>query len=126
MSTPSNAAKTGVIEIERLGDVTIITPATEVETMQWELIEQAAEIVLIPLKRNPSTSVVVDLSRVAFFGSVFLSLLLRCHKLVKQQGGDIVLCGVSDRARELLKITNLDTLWAIYKDRQEALAAVAG
>ncbi len=114
----------GAIHIERHGEIGVIVPTSEVESMQWELIEQAAEIVLAPLKREPASGVIVDLSRVAFFGSVFLSLLLRCHKLVKQQGGEIVLCGASDRARELLRLTALDTIWAIYDTREQALSAL--
>jgi anti-anti-sigma factor len=115
----------GVIQIERHGDIAIIVPANEVESMQWDLIQQAAEIVLAPLKKEPASGVIVDLSKVAFFGSVFLSLLLRCHKLVKQQGGEMVLCGVSDHARELLRLTALDTIWAIYDTRAQALEALS-
>jgi hypothetical protein len=37
----------------------------------------------------------------------------------------MVLSGVSHRARELLRVTNLDTIWAIYDSRKEALAALA-
>ena len=113
------------IQIERHGDVAIIVPTADVEAMQWDLIEQAADIVLQPLRKEPASGVIVDLSKVAYFGSVFLSLLLRCHKLVKQQGNEMVLCGASERARELLKLTALDTLWAIYLDRDEAMDALA-
>jgi anti-anti-sigma factor len=112
------------IQIERHGDIAIIVPTADVEAMQWDLIEQAADIVLQPLKKEPANGVIVDLSQVAYFGSVFLSLLLRCHKLVKQQGNEMVLCGASERARELLKLTALDTLWAIYATREEALEAL--
>ncbi len=69
--------------------------------------------------------VVFDLSNVAYFGSVFLALLLRCHKLVNSRGGELVLCGPSAMARELLRVTSLDTLWAIYDSREEALIALA-
>jgi anti-anti-sigma factor len=116
---------TGVIQIERHGDIAIIMPTSDVETMQWEHIEQAAEIVLSPLKREPASSVIVDLSKVSYFGSIFLSLLLRCHKQIKQLGGEIVLCGASDRARELLRLTALDTIWAIYDTREQALDALS-
>jgi anti-anti-sigma factor len=112
------------IQIERHSDIAIIVPTADVEAMQWDLIEQAADIVLQPLKKEPANGVIVDLSQVAYFGSVFLSLLLRCHKLVKQQGNEMVLCGASERARELLKLTALDTLWAIYSTREEALEAL--
>jgi len=32
----------------------------------------------------------------------------------------------NDRIRELLRLTNLDTLWAIYDTRQQALDALGG
>jgi anti-sigma B factor antagonist len=125
MSMREIGSKSATIDIQRSGDIAIIVPANEVETMQWELIEQAAEIVLAPLKKQPAAGVIVDLSKVSFFGSVFLSLLLRCHKLIKQQGGEMVLCGASDRARELLRLTALDTIWAIYDTREQAMEALA-
>jgi anti-anti-sigma factor len=82
--------------------------------MQWDLIEQAADIVMEPLKDQEVPMVVVDLSDVSYFGSVFLALLLRCHKFVRKAGGEMVLCGASPTASELLRITALDTIWAIY------------
>lgn len=110
--------------IERHGDVTVVIPSSEVESLQWELIEQATEFLLGPLSRMDTPLVVIDLSEVDYFGSVFLSLLLRTWKSVFQHGGTMVLCGVSKRARELLKVTALDTLWAIYDSRDEAMAVL--
>lgn len=111
-------------ELEWHGDAVVVVPASNVENMSWDVVENAADLVLAPLARQKVPLVVVDLSRVSYFGSVFLALLLRCHKLVRQKGGELVLCGASDLARELLQITNLDTLWAIYDSRDEALEAV--
>ena len=110
--------------IERHGDVAVVVPSSEVENLQWELIEEASDLVLAPVSRLESPLVVFDLSEVEFFGSVFLSLLLRTWKSVYQNGGTMVLCGVSDQARELLKLTALDTLWAIYENRDEAMEAL--
>ncbi|QDU59693.1 Anti-sigma-F factor antagonist RsfB [Planctomycetes bacterium Pan216] len=107
--------------IERHGDVAVVVPSSEVESLQWELIEEAADLVVAPISQMEVPMVVIDLSEVEFFGSVFLSLLLRTWKSVYQQGGTMVLCGVSQRARELLKLTALDTLWAIYETREEAM-----
>jgi anti-anti-sigma factor len=107
------------------GDSLVATPASSVETMRWDLIEPAAGLLLGPLKSRKVPTVIFDLSRVSYFGSVFLALLLRCHKLVKSRGGELVLCGVGEMARELLRVTSLDLLWAIYDSREEALAALA-
>jgi anti-anti-sigma factor len=113
-------------QIEQRGDIAVITPSPEIENMSEVLVEQAAQMVLAPLKKNPPNGLIVDLGRVNFFGSVFISFLLRCHLLVKKQGAELVLAGVSDRIRELLRLTSLDTLWALYATRDEALEALGG
>ncbi|HLJ94212.1 MAG TPA: STAS domain-containing protein [Gemmataceae bacterium] len=111
--------------VERHGDVAVIIPASEVESMPENLIQQAAEIVLAPLRKDPPAGLVIDLAEVKFFGSVFISFLLKCHMLVKKHGSELVLAGASERIRELLHLTALDTLWAIYDTRTEALHALA-
>ena len=111
-------------ELEWHGDAVVVTPASNVESMSWDIVENAAELVMAPLSQQRAPLVVFDLSQVSYFGSVFLALLLRCHKLVRQKGGELVLCGASKLARELLQITNLDTLWAIYDTREQALDAL--
>jgi anti-anti-sigma factor len=110
--------------IERLGDVTLITASAALEHLDHTLVEQAAELMLEPLRGQPMPLVLVDLSRVDFFGSVFLGVLLRCWRLATGKGGTMVLAGVSDRARELLRITSLDIIWPIYKNRAEAMEAL--
>jgi hypothetical protein len=45
--------------------------------------------------------------------------------LVKKHGSEVVLAGASDRVRELLHLTALDTLWALYSTRAEAVNALA-
>src|ERR1700752_3795103 len=112
--------------VERHGDVAVITPASEVESMPENRIQQAAEMVLAPLRQDPPAGLVIDLSQVKFFGSVFISFLLKCHMLVKKHGSEVVLAGCSDRIRELLHLTALDTLWALYDTRSEAVQAMAG
>src|SRR5438132_11156433 len=100
--------------VERHGDVAVIIPASEVESMPESLIQQAAEIVLAPLRKDPPAGRVIDLSEVKFFGSVFISVLLRCHMLVQKHDRAVVPAGASERMRELLHLTALDTLWPLY------------
>src|SRR5438477_11789746 len=113
-------------QIERHGDIAIITPSPEVEKMPENLMDQAAQMVLAPLRADPPTGLIFDLSQVDYVGSVFLSFLLRCHKRVKEHGCEVVVAGASPRARELLHMTALDTLWALYNSRAEAMEALSG
>ena len=73
----------------------------------------------------PALVIFFDLNQVDYVGSVFLSFLLRCHKRVKEHGSEVVVAGASQKARELLHMTALDTLWALYNTRKEALAALS-
>lgn len=114
-------AEKNVFQIERRGSVTIIRPGAEIESIRWDLIEQAADVVLQPVRTQECPMVLVALENVNYFGSVFLSLLLRCWKEVSTKGGMMVLSGVSKRARELLRVTALDTLWAIYDTERQAI-----
>jgi len=122
--TANENENTQDFQLEWHGNAVVITPAGNVESMRWDLIEQAADVVMAPLRDQEVPLVVVDLNDVSYFGSVFLALLLRCHKFVKSRGGELVLCGASKMATELLRVTALDTLWAIYDTRDEALDAV--
>lgn len=110
--------------LEWHGSAVILTPSPNVEKMPWEVIEQAADIVMEPLRSGAAQMAVIDLSEVEFFGSAFLAMLLRCHTAIKSKGGELLIAGPSKAARDLLKLTNLDTLWAIYATREEALKAI--
>ncbi len=110
--------------IERHGDITVITATAALERLAFRLEEQAAELILKPLQRQENPLILFDLSQVDNFGSMFLALLIRCWKLALTQGGSMALSGVSQRTRELLRITSLDTVWPIYDSKPEAMEAL--
>src|SRR5436309_15652157 len=122
----ADTSQNQVIRIERHGPIAVITPSAEVEKLPENLMEQAAQMVLSPLKTDPPEGLIFDLSNVDYVGSVFLSFLLRCHKRVKEHGSEVVVAGASQKARELLHMTALDSLWALYATRAEAMAALSG
>jgi anti-sigma B factor antagonist len=112
------------ITIERHGELIIVIPSPALEEMDPGQIEEAAEVILAPLDGEVLPLVIIDLSKVDYFGSTFLSVLLRCWKKTQAKGGLMVLTGVSLRARELLRVTSLDMVWPIYGTRREAIDAL--
>lgn len=125
MNPTTRAPAQEYFQVKRHGDVAVIIPSPEIETLPEATINTAAAMVIAPLKADPPTHLIVDLAGVRYFGSAFITFLLRCHLPVKQQGGELVLAGVNDRIRELLRTTALDTIWALYDTRQEALDALS-
>ena len=124
--TTANSRGSEHFQVLRRGDIMIVVPSPDVEQMPTSVIDTAVQVVLAPLKARPATNVIFDLSRVEFFSSEFISFLLRCHIIVKKHECEMVLAGVSERIRELLRQTALDTLWAIYQNRAEAIEALGG
>lgn len=94
------------------------------ELSDGELI-QKTESVLRELRQNPAiSSLIVDCTNVPFFGSIGISFLLKAHMRVKGRGGHVILCGLSQRLKELLHLTALDTLWDCYPTPAEAQQAL--
>ena len=115
-----------VFHLEMAGGTIVISPAGDVNSFSAELLTEAAEMMTELIESHESPMLVIDLSGVPSCSSVFMSFLLRCHKAVKNRGGEMVLSGVSQMLRELLSLTRLDTVWAVYQTRAEALDAVDG
>ncbi|MCS7269714.1 MAG: STAS domain-containing protein [Gemmataceae bacterium] len=113
-------------QVRRHGEVAVIVPTAQIEHLAETLLQPAAQMVLEPLRRDPPEHIVVDLSNVSYFGSSFITFLLRCYEIVKPRGSELVLAGVKADSpiRELLHTTALDMLWAIYDTPQEALTAL--
>ncbi len=67
---------------------------------------------------------ILDMTGVPYLDSSGLGSLVHTYGLVKQQGGMIRLCGLSDRVANMLKMTTTDTLLPIDSDRAASLAAL--
>lgn len=113
--------------IERHDDIAVVTPMPEMESIDDTLVDSAARVVIDNVCESIPSGVIFDLSKVRYFGSLFLSFLLRCHKRLKEKDESmvVVVSGPSKAARELLHMTNLDTVWPLYDSRAEAISALA-
>ena len=124
MCAKENPSSDEMFTIERHGDLTIITATRSLETIEFGLEEQVADMVLRPLRGQENPLIVFDLSQADNFGSMFLALLIRCWKLAMSQGGTMALSGVTDRTRELLRVTALDMVWPMYESKREVMEAL--
>lgn len=113
-------------QVRRHGDIAVIVPSPQVEHLPETLLEPAAQMVLAPLREDSPGQIIVDLAEVSYFGSAFITFLLRCHNLLHEHGSDLVLAGVNPNIRELLRITNLDNHWALYDTAAEAMQTLGG
>jgi len=111
--------------VERHGEIAVVFPSPKVEELHEALMDQAAKMVLAALKEDPPAGIVIDLSQLNYFGSVFVNFLLRCYMYAKKEGIEFVLAGPSPASRELFKVLGFESLWALYATRQEAVEALS-
>jgi anti-anti-sigma factor len=122
MTTPAQSEP--VIRLEQHGTIAVLIPSPEAGALAEPPLEQAATAVLSQLATMSPTGIVMDLTRMDYFGSRFIGFLIRCHKLVKDNGGQMVVVGASARIHELLRLALLDNLWRFYQDRVQAVQAL--
>jgi anti-anti-sigma factor len=65
---------------------------------------------------------VVDLSQVEYLGSSMLGLFVNMRERIRQGGGMLVLCGMSQQLLRIFKTCCLERLFTIVKTRGDAIS----
>src|SRR2546430_14912582 len=66
---------------------------------------------------------VIDFTKTGYIDSSGLGVLVSLSKKIREQGGDLRLAGLNEDLQTLFELTKLDTLFAIARPPEEALAA---
>jgi len=66
---------------------------------------------------------ILDFTEVAYISSAGLSSVLRAGKEMDRQGGRLLICGLSDRLRQLFAFSGFDTLFPVFETREAAINA---
>jgi anti-anti-sigma factor len=65
---------------------------------------------------------VLDLSDLTFFDSLSMSVLLDMHKLLKETGGQMRICGANYIIEDLFTTLNINAIIPLFPERDKALA----
>jgi anti-anti-sigma factor len=95
------------------------------EMVGQEEFEIVSERVLAKVRSAASARWVIDLSRCGYLGSAFLGLLVNVRQLLLGAGGSLVLCGLNDDLRDVMRTCSLERLFPIARDRAEAIKRLA-
>ncbi len=68
---------------------------------------------------------VLDFCNVEFLSSAVLGLLIRLSKRIQERNGKLTLCSISPKIYEVFKITQLNKVFEISDDVENALADLA-
>lgn len=80
-----------------------------------QLLEQTCEA-------GPA-NIVFDLSDLRIMNSTGLNILVHSLTMARKSGGEVLVCGVSEKIKQLFIITKLNTIFQVFESEDDALAA---
>lgn len=106
-------------QIQKKQDYCLITLTLDSITM-YENEEIKKSVISILDEGNKN--IILDLSNTNFISTIVIASFVFMLKRAKEAGGDLLLCNVKDKVREVLLITNLDKVFEILPDLQSAIS----
>jgi anti-sigma B factor antagonist len=111
--------------VTREQGVTVIALGPEYEHLDDAELENLKGVLLNTAVEADHPLVVLDLSRLGYFGSSFIEALICVWKhLNARPGGRMSLCGLTANCREVVGFTHLDQLWSVFETREEAVRSL--
>jgi anti-anti-sigma factor len=124
MDAPNDIGSDRLFLAEFHRGVLVVVPLGDFESFRWPEMEDASKVIFEIIRREPTVKILVDMSRLRQCGSALLGIMLRVWKTVSPQSGVLAFCNVNAEVADTLQQTRLDTLWAIYPNRDAAFAAM--
>ena len=109
------------IDVEELGEVTIIRPEDRLDIVGYLELE---ELMSRQLERG-RTRLVLDLEEATFINSGALGIMSRFWADCARAGGALVIARPGREARNILRLGEVDHLIDIFRDLEEAVKAAA-
>jgi anti-anti-sigma factor len=88
---------------------------SRIETMGKELLSLVSG--------DESENVLINFENVSFFSSAAINKLIVLEKRIRAQGGQIRLSNLRPEVRDLFSYTNLDSMFQIKDEQDEALGS---
>lgn len=110
-------------QLSQQDEVTVVSFGPAVKSISESVLSSVSDPVLAAADAEPPL-VALDLEHVEFFSSSFIELMFRLWKRLKSRGGRLALCNLHPYCREIIEITNLDSLWILAGSRDEAVEAL--
>ena len=104
-------------QVSKVNDVTLI----EVEGQLIVGNRQELKQVVLDKLEGGDLKFVVDFANTGYIDSSGLGVLVSLSKKIREQGGELRLSSLNEDLRTLFELTQLDTLFRIADDKDQAL-----
>lgn len=110
------------LEFEKVGDVTVVRLLDRLLNSHLTIVETGQELFRLADQSTPQ-HMVLDLCAVQSLSSVMLGKLIELKNQLWSRGARLVLTGVSDSIRDVLRVAKVERIFDIKCSQAEALAS---
>lgn len=111
-------------QISQVGPANLVT-LTLPQSMDSNEFDRLNDEILAIFGSSPRARWVLDLSGLNYMGSSALGLMVNIRQRIKQGGGELVLCGMSQRLHQIFQTCCMERLFRITRSRDDALRLLA-
>ncbi len=90
-----------------------------------EKIATASKYIKDFVDENQPIRLIFDFSRVKFFSSLVMGVLLEIRSKLASYNGEVVISAISPQLHKVFQITNLDKIFNFFPDKEAAVSAVS-
>ncbi len=108
-------------QIEEVDDAIVITPGPRISSLDNNYLAERRTALVDAIRKTSESTVIVDFSRVGYFGSLLLDTLCVVWKQTRERSGTMCLCNLTEVSKEILNKSRLNSLWPVFSSRQEAI-----
>ncbi len=103
--------------------VVVVTPLGDTLSFRDIDIQREADEISEMIRNQNLKRLVIDMGHSNYFGSIMIGMINSFGQLVKEQGGQMVLCNASQDMQAIMKIMKIDTLWPYVPTLAKAIKA---
>ena len=115
------ARSSGLI-VQTIQGVTTVT-FNETAVLDAVVIEAIGRDLYALVDKQDRRKIVLDLSKVEFLSSMMIGVLINLYHKLGKLKGQLAICGLRPKLKQVFTITRLDKLLKFYADENAALAA---
>ena len=111
--------------VDQIGEVVVITPGGDGNGFRYNDLHSETNAIRGHMMKPGSKHLVVDLSKMDYFGSEFIGALVSMLREVKNRGHKASFCSANPQMMSVLQNMSLFKLWPHHATRDEAVAAAS-
>jgi len=112
------------VSVEYRGEAVVLT-LTDEKILEDEQIRSLQDSIISVVEQVGRVNLILDFRNVRFLSSAVLGLLIRVSKRVYEGDGQLRLCNIDPKIREIFRITRLTKIFDIYPDLEQAIAGLS-